>query len=55
VVGAPIGSRVAARLPGVVLRALMAVLVLGVATELLFELLRTPASPYSLGPREVLQ
>jgi uncharacterized membrane protein YfcA len=54
VVGAPIGSRIAARLPGVVLRALMAVLVLAVATELLFELLRTPASPYSLGPREVL-
>ena len=54
VVGAPIGSRIAARLPGVVLRALMAILVLGVATELLFELLRTPASPYSLGPREVL-
>jgi uncharacterized membrane protein YfcA len=54
VVGAPIGSRIAARLPGVVLRALMALLVLGVATELLFELLRTPPSPYSLGPREVL-
>ena len=54
VVGAPIGSRIAARLPGVVLRALMSVLVLAVATELLFELLRTPASPYSLGPREVL-
>jgi len=54
VVGAPIGSRIAARLPGVVLRALMAVLVLAVAAELLFELLRTPASPYSLGPREVL-
>ena len=53
VVGAPIGSRIAARLPGVVLRALMAILVLGVATELLFELLRTPASPYSLGSREV--
>jgi uncharacterized protein len=54
VVGAPIGSRIAARLPGVVLRALMSVLVLAVATELLFELLRTPASPYSLGAREVL-
>jgi len=54
VVGAPIGSRIAARLPGVVLRALMGVLVLAVATELLFELLRTPPSPYSLGPREVL-
>lgn len=55
VVGAPIGARIAARLPGAVLRALMAVLVLGVAAELLFELLRTPASPYSLGPREVLR
>lgn len=54
VVGAPIGSRIAARLPGVALRALMSVLVLAVATELLFELLRTPASPYSLGPREIL-
>ena len=54
VVGAPIGSRLAAKLPGVVLRGLMAVLVLAVAAELLIELLRTPASPYSLGPREVL-
>lgn len=54
VVGAPIGSRIAARLPGVVLRALMGVLVLAVAAELLFELLRTPPSPYSLGSREVL-
>jgi hypothetical protein len=53
VVGAPIGSRIAAKLPGVVLRGLMAVLVLGVATELLFELLRTPSSAYSLGAREV--
>ncbi len=42
VVGAPIGSRIAARLPGVVLRGLMAVLVLAVAAELLIELLRTP-------------
>jgi len=40
---------------GTMLLALVLVLVLGVATELLFELLRTPASPYSLGPREVLQ
>jgi uncharacterized membrane protein YfcA len=54
VVGAPIGARIAARLPGVVLRGLMAVLVLGVAGELLVELLRTPASPFSLGQREVL-
>ena len=42
VVGAPIGSRLAAKLPGVVLRGLMAVLILGVAAELLIELLRTP-------------
>jgi len=54
VVGAPIGARLAARLPGVVLRGLMAVLVLGVAVELLAELLRTPLSPYSLGIREVM-
>jgi uncharacterized membrane protein YfcA len=54
VVGAPIGSRIAARLPGVVLRGLMALLVLAVAAELLFELLRTPPSPYSLAGREVL-
>src|SRR5262249_30668017 len=53
VVGAPIGSRIAARLPGVVLRGLMALLVLAVAAELLFDLLRTPGSPYSLGGREV--
>jgi hypothetical protein len=54
VVGAPIGSRIAARLPGVVLRGLMAVLVLAVAAELLTELLRTPTSAYSLAGREVL-
>ena len=52
VVGAPIGSRIAARLPGVVLRGLMAVLVLAVAVELLTELLRTPASQYSIASRE---
>jgi uncharacterized membrane protein YfcA len=54
VVGAPIGSRVAAKLPGVVLRGLMAVLVLGVAGQLLVELLRTPVSAFSLGARETL-
>ena len=53
VVGAPIGSRIAAKLPGVVLRGLMSVLILAVAAELLTELLRTPASPFSLGTREV--
>jgi len=55
VVGAPIGSRLAAKLPGVVLRGLMAVMILAVAGELLIELLRAPASPYSLGIREVLR
>ncbi len=55
VVGAPIGARLAAKLPGVVLRGLMAVLILAVAGELLIELLRAPASPYSIGLREVLR
>jgi uncharacterized membrane protein YfcA len=55
VVGAPIGSRLAAKLPGVVLRGLMALMILAVAGELLIELLRAPASPYSLGIREVLR
>jgi len=54
VLGAPIGSRLAAKLPGVALRGLMAALILLVAVELLTELLRTPSSLYSLGPREVL-
>ncbi|MBS0520785.1 MAG: sulfite exporter TauE/SafE family protein [Proteobacteria bacterium] len=54
VVGAPIGARLAARLPGVALRGLMGLLVLAVAAELLTDLLRTPASPFSLGTREVL-
>ena len=54
VIGAPIGARLAAKLPGVILRGLMAMLVLGVAVELLVELLRTPASLYSLGTREVV-
>jgi uncharacterized membrane protein YfcA len=54
VIGAPIGARLAARLPGVVLRGLMGLLVLAVAGELLIDLLRTPASLYSLGTREVI-
>jgi len=37
-----------------VLRGLMAILILAVASELLTELLRTPSSFYSLGSREVL-
>src|ERR671912_288878 len=52
--GGPIGSRLAAKLPGVVLRGLMSVLILAVAVELLTELLRTPSSLYSLGTRQVL-
>jgi uncharacterized membrane protein YfcA len=52
VVGAPIGARVGAKLPGVVLRGLMALLILAVAVELLTELIRTPSSPFSLGTRE---
>jgi len=55
VVGAPIGARIAAKMPGVALRGLMAVLILGVAAQLLVELLRAPYSPYSLGLREVLK
>ena len=55
VVGAPIGSRLAAKLPGVVLRGLMSVLILAVAGQLLVELLRTPSLPFSLGPREALK
>jgi len=39
----------------VALRGLMAVLILGVAAQLLVELLRAPYSPYSLGLREVLK
>ncbi len=54
VIGAPIGARLAAKLSGVVLRGLMAFLILAVAGQLLLELLRTPASPYSIGLREVL-
>jgi uncharacterized membrane protein YfcA len=54
VVGAPIGSRLAAKMPGVALRGLMSVLILAVAVELLTELLRTPSSLYSLGPRQAL-
>jgi hypothetical protein len=38
----------------VALRALMSLLILLVAAELLTELLRTPSSLYSLGNREVL-
>jgi uncharacterized membrane protein YfcA len=52
VVGAPIGARVAAKLPGVVLRGLMALLIIAVAIELLTELVRTPTSLYSLSTRE---
>ncbi len=54
VIGAPLCARLAARLPGVVLRGLMAALVLAVAAELLVDLLRTPPSAFSIAPREAL-
>jgi hypothetical protein len=48
-VGAPIGSRLAANLPGFQLRGMLALLILGMALELLFELLATPDAIHSLG------
>lgn len=48
-VAAPIGGKLAAKLPGFGLRGLMALVILGVAAELLFELFARPAAIYSLG------
>jgi uncharacterized membrane protein YfcA len=48
-VAAPIGAKVAAKLPGFGLRGLMAVVILAVATELVFELFARPSAIYSLG------
>ena len=48
VVGAQFGARFGAKLRGEQLRALMAVLVLTIAGMLAFDLVRTPADPYSL-------
>ena len=47
-VGAPLGARLGARLRGEHMRALMALLVLGVAVELGLGLIRQPQEPYSI-------
>ena len=48
VIGAPLGSRVAGKLPGEQLRALLALIVFGVSLKLLVDLIRTPADLYLL-------
>lgn len=48
-IGAPIGTRLAANLPGFQLRGMLAVLILAMAFELLFELIATPTAIHSLG------
>jgi uncharacterized membrane protein YfcA len=47
--GAPIGSRIAARLPGFQLRGLLALLILAMGFELMFELIATPSEIHTLG------
>ena len=49
IIGTPVGSRLAARLPGFGLRGALAVLILAVATELLWELLTPPSALFTLG------
>lgn len=48
VIGAPLGSRLAGRLPGEQLRALLALVVFGVSLKLLVDLVRTPSDLYLL-------
>jgi hypothetical protein len=48
VIGAPVGSRLAGRLPGEQLRALLALIVFGVSVKLLIDLVRTPDDLYLL-------
>jgi uncharacterized protein len=50
VIGAPLGSRVAVKLPGEQLRALLALIVFGVSLKLLIDLLHTPPDIYLLLP-----
>jgi uncharacterized protein len=50
VIGAPLGSKLAGRLPGEQLRALLALIVFGVSLKLLVDLVRTPADLYVLLP-----
>ncbi|MCC7166873.1 MAG: sulfite exporter TauE/SafE family protein [Rhodospirillales bacterium] len=49
VIGAQIGARAGAKLKGEQLRGLLALIILGVCTKLLVDLLVTPADLYSLG------
>ncbi len=49
VIGAQFGSRFAGRLPGEQLRALLALIVLGVGLRIVYGLVTTPADAYSLG------
>jgi uncharacterized membrane protein YfcA len=48
-IGAPIGGRLATKLPSFQLRGLLALLILGMALELLFELFARPSAIYTLG------
>jgi len=50
VIGAPLGSKLAGRLPGEQLRALLAMIVFGVSLKLLVDLVRTPSDLYLLLP-----
>jgi hypothetical protein len=50
VIGAPLGSKLAGRLPGEQLRALLALIVFGVSLKLLLDLVRTPGDLYVLLP-----
>jgi uncharacterized membrane protein YfcA len=47
--GAPIGSRIATKLPGFQLRGLLALLILAMGFELMFELVATPSEIHTLG------
>ena len=50
VIGAQFGARLGGRLRGVQLRAMLALVVLGVALKLVFDLVAIPQDPYSIGP-----
>ena len=49
VIGAQIGARLGAKLRGEQLRVLLALIVLGVCMRLTFDLVVTPAEPFSFG------
>ncbi|MDP6253341.1 MAG: sulfite exporter TauE/SafE family protein, partial [Alphaproteobacteria bacterium] len=49
VIGAQLGTRVGAKLPGEQLRSLLALIVLGVCARLAYELLARPDDLYSIG------